>query len=145
MPVMRCCGYCATACRAKSCSCALCCQTENKANVALLTELRDALEVPIAAVISMASSIRKAVAHLFPDVAHQLCQFHYLREAAKLVFEADRHAKKDLKKRVRGIRPIERAVEDRDDRAAEIVRGYGNNRGYKQNGFVLIEDFFARK
>ena len=27
------------------------------------------------------------------------------------VFEADRHAKKDLKKRVRGVRRIERSVE----------------------------------
>ena len=59
-----------------------------------------------------------------PGVPHQLCQFHYLREAALPIFEADRHAKKELKKRVRGVRPIERAVEDRDDAEAEAVRGY---------------------
>ncbi|MGA9222147.1 MAG: ISNCY family transposase, partial [Pseudomonas graminis] len=35
-----------------------------------------------------------------------------------------RHAKKELKKRVRGIRPLSRAVEDRDDPAAKLVRGY---------------------
>ena len=40
---------------------------------------------------------------------------HYLREAAKPVYEADRHAKVQLKKKVRGIRPIERKVEGRDD------------------------------
>lgn len=92
---------------------------------ALLAEVRDTLEVPIAAVISDGQpSIRKAVARVLSDVPHQLCHFHYLREAAKPLFEADRHAKKELKKRVRGIRPIERAVEDRDDGAAEIVRGY---------------------
>jgi hypothetical protein len=55
---------------------------------------------------------------------------HYLREAARPVYEADRHAKKDLKKRVRGIRKIERQAEkeaeaDEDDEEAEIVRGYG--------------------
>ena len=55
---------------------------------------------------------------------HQLCQFHYLREAALPIFEADRHAKKELKKQVRGVRPIERAVEGRDDPEAEAVRGY---------------------
>ena len=44
-------------------------------------------------------------------VPHQLCHFHYLREAAKPIYEADRHAKKELKKRVRGIRKIERAAE----------------------------------
>ena len=53
----------------------------------------------------------------------------YLREAAKPISEADRHAKKELKKRVRGIRPIERraekeAEEGEDDAAAEVVRGY---------------------
>jgi hypothetical protein len=58
-------------------------------------------------------------------VAHQLCQFHYLREAAKPVYEADRHAKKELKKYVRGIRPLERTtVEGREDEEARIVQGY---------------------
>ncbi len=92
---------------------------------ALLSEVRDALEVPIAAVVSDGQqSIRKAVARALPDIPHQLCQFHYLREAATPVFAADRHAKKELKKRVRGIRSIERAVEDRDDAAATRIRGY---------------------
>jgi len=90
----------------------------------LLEEVRDALEVPVAAVVSDGQqSIRKAVAQVFPGVPHQLCHFHYLREAATPVFEADRHAKKELKKRVRGIRPIERAVENRDDPEAERSSG----------------------
>ena len=55
---------------------------------------------------------------------HQLCHFHYLREAARPIYEADRHAKKELKKRVRGVRPIERQVEGRDDAEAEAIRGY---------------------
>ena len=46
------------------------------------------------------------------------------REAAKLVYEADRHAKKELKKHLRGIRPIERVVEQRHDAEAEAIRGY---------------------
>jgi transposase-like protein len=41
--------------------------------------------------------IRQAVARVFPGVPHQLCQFHYLREAALPIYEADRHAKKELK------------------------------------------------
>jgi len=40
------------------------------------------------------------------------------------VFEADRHAKKTLKKPLRGVRRIERAVEDVTDPQAEVVRGY---------------------
>ena len=50
--------------------------------------------------------------------------FHYLREAAKPVYEADRHAKKELKKHLRGVRPIERAVEKRSDTEAAAIRGY---------------------
>src|ERR671913_354830 len=38
--------------------------------------------------------------------------------------EADRHAKVQLKKKVRGIRLIERKVEGRDDAEAEVIRGY---------------------
>src|SRR4051795_5537287 len=78
----------------------------------LLTEVKEALGVPIVGVVSDGQdSIRKAVAKALPAVPHQLCHFHYLREAAKPIFEADRHAKKELKKRVRGIRPIERQAE----------------------------------
>jgi hypothetical protein len=69
-------------------------------------------------------SIRKAVAAVLPGVPHQLCHFHFLREAALPIFEADRHAKKELKKGVRGVRPIERMVEGRSDPDADLVRGY---------------------
>jgi hypothetical protein len=58
-----------------------------------------------------------------PGVPHQLCHFHYLREAAQPVYEADRHAKVQLKKKVRGIRPIERKVEGREGAEAEAIRG----------------------
>jgi len=97
---------------------------------ALIEEVRRALPVPITGVISDGQdTIRKAVARTLRGVPHQACHFHYLREAAKPIYEADRHAKKELKKRVRGIRPIERAAEQegrgvRGDAAAEIVRGY---------------------
>jgi len=92
---------------------------------ALLREVAARVGVPVAGVVSDGQhSVRRAVRLALPGVPHQLCQFHYLREAALPVFEADRHAKKELKKRVRGVRPIERAVEGRDDPEAEAVRGY---------------------
>ena len=92
---------------------------------ALLREVADALPVPIVGVISDGQeSIRNAVRNTLPGVPHQLCQFHYLREAAKPVYEADRHAKKELKKHVRGVRPIERGLEERTDPEAEAIRGY---------------------
>jgi hypothetical protein len=91
----------------------------------LLREARAALPVPITGVISDGQTpIRRAVKAALAGVPHQLCQFHYLREAARPIYEADRHAKVQLKKRVRGIRPIERQVEGREDDAARAVRGY---------------------
>lgn len=91
----------------------------------LSTAVRDALSVPIRGVISDGQhSIRRAVASVLPGVPHQLCQFHYLREAARPIYAADRHAKTQLKKQVRGVRPIQRALETRDDEEAAIVRGY---------------------
>ena len=89
--------------------------------------MKRALGVPIIGVVSDGqASIRCAVAKALPNVPHQLCHFHYLREAAKPVYEADRHAKKELKKRLRGVRPIERQLDKRTDPEAEVMRGYCN-------------------
>jgi hypothetical protein len=91
----------------------------------LLREAVEAVGVPVVGVISDGqTSIRQAVAEVLPGVPHQLCQFHFLREAAHPIFEADRHAKKELKKQVRGIRRIERSVEERDDAEAALIQGY---------------------
>jgi transposase-like protein len=97
----------------------------NQDLAALLAQVRTACGVPVAGVISDGQhSIRKAVAKALPGVPYQLCQFHYLREAAKPIYEADRHAKVALKKKVRGVRQIERKVEGRADPEADVVRGY---------------------
>ena len=91
----------------------------------LLSEVKAALPVPIAGVVSDGqTSIRNAAKAALDGVPHQLCQFHYLREAATPVYEADRHIKVRLKKEVRGIRPIERKVEGREGDEAEAIRGY---------------------
>jgi ribosomal protein S27AE len=103
----------------------LCSSQEELAN--LLTDAKEMLpkNVLISGVVSDGQhSIRLAVATVFPNQAHQLCHFHYLREAAKPIYEADRHAKKELKKRVRGIRPIEQSLEGNDDQESEAVREY---------------------
>jgi hypothetical protein len=68
------------------------------------------------------TTIRKAVAEVFPGVPHQLCQFHFLREAARPISEADRHAKKELKKAIRGVRAVERSVESDAGEAGAVVR-----------------------
>jgi hypothetical protein len=91
----------------------------------LLREVAEAVGVPVLGVVSDGqTSVRRAVEGALPGVPHQLCQFHFLREAAHPVFEADRHAKVALKAEVRGVRPIERSLESREDPAAEVARGY---------------------
>jgi hypothetical protein len=98
---------------------------KNQDLVRLLTEVKEAIGVPIAGVVSDGQhSIRKAVEVALPGVPHGLCHFHYLREAVKPIYEADRHAKKELKKQVRGVRAIEQSVADSDDQVSETVRGY---------------------
>jgi hypothetical protein len=91
----------------------------------LIDEVKAALPVPIAGIVSDGqTSIRNAVKASLDGVPHQLCHFHYLREAAMPAYEADRHIKVQLKKKVRGIRPIERKVEGRGDDEARDIRGY---------------------
>jgi hypothetical protein len=91
----------------------------------LLKEALGDFKVTVVGVISDGQqTIRKAVAAVLPGVPHQLCQFHYLREAAKPIWEADRHAKKELKKRVRGVRPLERQAEQQETAEAAVVGGY---------------------
>lgn len=95
---------------------------------ALLTEVKHLLEplaVPVKGIISDGEeTIGSAVAFVFPDIPHQLCQFHYLKDAVKPLYDADRHAKTQLKTHVRGVRPLERALEERSDPEAEAIRGY---------------------
>src|SRR5438093_1659817 len=95
---------------------------------ALLKEVKqllEELEVPVKGVISDGEeTIGSAVAFVFPGVPHQLCQFHYLKDATKPLYEADQHAKTQLKKQLRGVRPIERALEEYSTPENEAIRGY---------------------
>lgn len=50
----------------------------------------------------------QAIAAAFPGVPHRYCQNHFLRDVAKPVLEADSHAKVTMRKKVRGLRTIER-------------------------------------
>lgn len=94
--------------------------------IPMLAQVKQGLSVPIVGVVSDGqTSIRKAVACALPEVAHGLCHFHYFREAAKPIYEADRHAKKELKKRVRGVRKLEReSSKGANDGIQEVVEGY---------------------
>ena len=60
----------------------------------LLQEVKETLSVPVFGVVSDGQqSLRKAIAKVFPEVPHGLCHFHYLREAGRPIYAADRQAK----------------------------------------------------
>jgi hypothetical protein len=64
----------------------------------------------------------KGIALEFPEVPHRYCQNHFLRDLAKPVLEKDSHQKVQMRKKVRGLRDIEKQVlEDRRKAQAEPV------------------------
>jgi hypothetical protein len=90
----------------------------------LIAEIKQ-IDVPILGVISdKQASICLAFEKELPAVPHQLCQFHYLRDMAQPVCEADRKLKKQLKQKVRGLREVERQVTHKQDDEAQITRNY---------------------
>src|SRR3954452_14847979 len=58
------------------------------------------------------------IAAEFPDVPHRYCANHFLRDLARPVLEADSHAKVQMRKKVRGLRGIERSVLERQQELA---------------------------
>jgi hypothetical protein len=70
-------------------------------------------------------SICLAVQRKLPTVPHQICQDPYLTDVAQPVSAADRHFKKELKKKVRGIRDLERQAEQSLTTEAQVVVDYG--------------------
>lgn len=95
------------------------------AEIAALLEEVLALGVEIHGVISdKQESLCLAIARTLPEVPHQLCHFHYLRDAALPVCEADRKLKKELKQKVRGVREVERKVAVQQTAASGVVRDY---------------------
>ena len=60
-----------------------------------------ALEVPVIGVISDAQPTElQAVAELWPNIPHQICQFHAIREAGRLIYNADHQVKTDMRIRM---------------------------------------------
>jgi hypothetical protein len=60
-----------------------------------------ALDVPVVGVISDAQPTElQAVAELWPDIPHQICQFHAIREAGRLIYVLDHRIKTDLRMRM---------------------------------------------
>lgn len=80
-----------------------------------------ALGVPVRGAISDAQqSLRDAIASLWPNVPHQTCQFHYLQEAARPIFEVDRGMRAKMRKTLTDkLRPLRPQIERRIQSAAQ--------------------------
>ena len=63
----------------------------------------------------------KGIAAEFPGVPHRYCVNHFLRDLAKPTLEVDSHAKVQMRKKVRGLRDIERAVLRRRRQSEELA------------------------
>ena len=78
---------------------------------------------PIVGIVSDGQvSIRQAFESLLPDVPYQYCQYHYLKDIAKPVVDADRKLKMELKKSMRGLRDVERKIEQAEKKATEAAQ-----------------------
>lgn len=79
---------------------------------ALLRPIRE-LGVPVIGAVSDAQvSLLQAIATLWPDIPHQVCQFHYLREASRPMFDVDRKVRKQLRKALQqDVRSVRRELD----------------------------------
>src|SRR5260221_12617202 len=91
-----------------------------------------ALQVPVIGVISDAQPTElQAVAEVWPGVPHQICQFHAMREAGRLIYNADHRVKTDMRMRMQE-RPhayrhhlhqrLREAEEHKDEQEQEITQ-----------------------
>ena len=69
-------------------------------------------------------SIGLAVDHTLPLVPHQICHVHDVKDVAPPVCEADRHVKKELQQKIRGIRDLERQAVQSSTTEAHVVADY---------------------
>src|SRR5712691_11874369 len=61
-----------------------------------------ALEVPVIGVISDAQPTElQAVAEIWPNIPNQICQFHVIRDAGRLIYQADTRVRNDMRARMK--------------------------------------------
>ncbi len=80
-----------------------------------------ALAIPVLATISDAQKAEiKALVELWPDVPHQTCHFHALRDAGEQAFAQDRHVKKEIRKKLQPqVRNLRKEIKEQMEQASE--------------------------
>ena len=90
--------------------------------------LVDMLGLPVQAWISdKQEAFLKGIAKVFPGTPHRLCHNHFLRDVAEPLLEVDSHAKVQMRRKVRGLRDIEKSVlASRDEKPSTLPQPVGN-------------------
>jgi hypothetical protein len=105
---------------------------------ALLQPIRD-LNLPLIGAVSDAQeSLLQAIAGLWPNIPHQVCQFHYLREASRPMYDLDRGLRTQVRKAIQ--QPV-RAV--RNQIAQQVSKLDGDAEGSAQTRAQLqvLDDY----
>ncbi len=77
-------------------------------------ELAQALKIPILAVVSdKETSLVPAIAEVFPEIPHQFCQTHFLKNVATGYKEDDQELARASKETVLALRDVQRTIERR--------------------------------
>ena len=88
----------------------------------------------------------KTIACVCPGVPHRYCSNHFLRDLAKPVLELDSHAKVQMRRKIRGLRAIEREVL-KERAVAQAVRDGQQKRSVPTtvaaNGLGVVLDYCA--
>ena len=104
----------------------------------LLRFIRD-LQLPVIGAVSDAQeSLLQAIASLWPAIPHQVCQFHYRREASRPMYDLDRGLRTQIRKAIQ--QPV-RAV--RNQIAHQVTKRDGDTEGSAQRGAQLqvLDDY----
>lgn len=88
-------------------------RTSDTATMTALLRPIHELGVPVVGAVSDAQdSLLQAIGALWPDIPHQVCQFHYLREATRPMFDVDRKVRKQIRKALQqDVRSVRRQID----------------------------------
>jgi hypothetical protein len=90
--------------------------------IALARQWAERLAKPVGGWISdKQDAFVQAIGTEFPHTPHRYCQNHFLRDVAKPVLELDSQAKVKMRRKVRGLRTIERRVLEERRRTAALA------------------------
>jgi hypothetical protein len=90
--------------------------------IALARQGAERLATPVGVWISdKQDAFVQAIGTEFPHPPHRYCQNHFLRDVAKPVLELDSQAKVKMRRKVRGLRTIERRVLEERRRTAALA------------------------